>query len=264
MTILLASILATIVGTWERVAASPVSLMDSDPRGFSNHKVYYTPDGKVFILEPDEALSITSVAFRYRFDGKALTLVTPGGEEHTTSAAIKGDIMTVDTEGGGTFTYRRMSGHRPWDRQLEPRSLLILKSNDGQYAPEPRYDTRDYSKQPMAERVRGVWEVVGYSRVEPRELPPYGFPNDKYVFDGRRVSMMPPNVSNVDPDRSGVYQIRGNAIHVDDERWTLSFNRWGHMVLDQGEFVVTLKLISKKTATIPIIPVRIALLATSQ
>ena len=259
--ILLAAVLAAsaIVGTWERVAASPVSLMNSDPHGWSNHKIYYAPDGKVFLLEPEEKLALTTQSFRYRYDGKVRTLIAPDGQEHSNPVAIKGDVMTVTTDEGGTFTYRRMSGPRPWDRELEPRSVLVLASDAAQVR-EPAYDRNDYAKQPLEERVRGVWEVVRYSRVDHHDLPPYGFPNDKYIFDGKRVSMVAPNVTTIDPERSGSYRVVGNVMHVDDERWDVSFNKWGHLVLDQKEFVVTLKLIRKNTGTIPLLPVRIVLL----
>lgn len=247
-----------IVGTWELVDATPVSYNSSDPHGIANHKLYFTADGRMFIIAPDDKLGDASVPVPYTFDGNVRTLTLPGGEVHQSRVALDGDRMLVKTEDGVTFTYHRMKGDRPFDRELEPRSVEILSVPEGE-TPQPKYDTKDYSKQPLAQRIRGVWEVVQYSGVK-FDPPAEGFPNDKYVITADRVAMISPIATRVEGDSQGKYQLDGNTIVVDDgSRWGVSFNKWNRLVLHRSDAELTLRLISKVTKTIPPLPVRIVL-----
>jgi hypothetical protein len=125
--------------------------------------------------------------------------------------------------------------------------------------PQPKYDSKDYSKQPFAQRIRGVWEVVQYTGVK-FDPPTEGFPNDKYVITADHVAMISPIAVRVEGESQGKYKLEGNTMVVDDgSKWTLSFNKWNRLVLQRDDAQLTLRLISKDTKTIPPLPVRIVL-----
>ncbi len=248
-----------IVGTWELVDATPVPFNSSDPHGIINHKLYFTADGRMFIIAPDEKLAAADAPVTYTFDGSVRTLTLPGGEKHQSQIALDGNTMRVKTEDGVTFTYRKMTGDRPFDRLIEPRSVEVLSVPGEDPTPSPKYDATDYSKQPLARRIRGVWEVVQYSGVK-FQPPQEGFPNDKYIITADQVAMVPPTATQIEGESQGKYRLDGNTIVVDDgSKWRVSFNQWQRMILKREDAELTLRLISKKTDSIPVLPVRIVL-----
>ncbi len=250
----------SIVGTWELIDATPVSLRSSDPHGIANHKLYFTADGRMFIIAPDEKLDPNDTPVSYTFDGTVRTLTLPGGEIHRSAVKLSGNTMHVKTEDGVTFTYRRLTGDRAFDRTIEPRSVELLDKEDHAPQPQqPKYDTADYSKVPLAQRIRGVWEIVGYRNVK-FEPPPYGFPNDKYLITSSEVAMVPPDATKVEGESRGKYHVEGNTMVVDDgSRWSLAFNQWQQLVLTRNDAEITMRLISKDTAKIPPLPIKIVL-----
>ena len=248
-----------LVGTWELIDATPVPFNGSDPHGIVNHKLYFTADGRMFIIAPDEKLEQANQPVQYTFDGSVRTLMLPGGETHHSEIALAGDTMRVKTEDGVTFTYRRLSGDRAFDKQIEPRSVEILSVPGQDQTTAPKYDTTDYSKQPLASRIRGVWEVVQYRGVK-FEPPAEGFPNDKYVITATDVAMIPPTATKVEGESHGKYRLEGNTMVIDDgSRWTVSFNPWQRLVLKREDAELTMRLISKNTSAIPALPIRIVL-----
>ena len=250
-----------LVGTWELIDASPVSFNSSDPRGIINHKLYYTADGKMFIIAPDRKLEESNVPVSYTFDDGVRTLTLPGGEVHESRVAFAGDRMRVRTEDGVMLTYRRMAGDRPYDRAIEPRSLEVLDLGDEQRR-APRYDSTDYSKQPLALRIRGIWEVMKYTKVK-FQPPAEGFPNDKYVITADEVAMISPVATRIEGESRGRYRLEGNTMVVDDgSRWEISFNKWQRLVMKRDDAELTLRLVSKDTKTIPPLPIRIVLYET--
>jgi len=248
-----------IVGTWELVDATPVPYNSSDPHGIVNHKLYFTADGRMFVIAPDEKLDAANNPVKYAFDGSVRTLTLPGGEVHESQVHLDGDTMHVKTEDGVVFTYRRLKGERAFDRQLEPRSVEVLMVADGEPAATPKYDARDYSRQALAQRIRGVWEIVQYRKIK-FDAPSDGFPNDKYIITADQVAMIPPTATRIEGESVGSYRLQGNTIVVDDgSRWTVSFNKWNRLVLARGDAELTMRLVSKDTKTIPALPVRIVL-----
>jgi hypothetical protein len=248
-----------LVGTWELIDATPVSLRSSDPHGIANHKLYFTEDGRMFIIGPDEKLEAQDTPVAYSFDGSVRTLTLPGGEVHHSTVRLTGNTREVKTEEGVTFTYRRLTGDRAFDRAIEPRSVELLDTEDRVQPKPPSYDRADYSKLPLPQRIRGVWEIVRYRNVK-FEAPPYGFPNDKYVITPSEVSMIPPDATKVEGDSRGRYHLDGHTIVVDDgSRWSLAFNQWQQLVLTREDAEITMRLISKDTAKIPALPIKIVL-----
>ena len=248
-----------IVGTWELIDATPVSFNSSDPHGIINHKLYFTADGRMFIIAPDEKLEPANTPVQYTFDGSVRTLTLPGGETHRSEVVLKGNTMLVKTEDGVTFTYRRLTGERAFDQKIEPRSVEMLSVALSAPSATPKYDTADYSKQPLASRIRGVWEIVQYSGVK-FEPPAEGFPNDKYVITADEVSMIPPTATNIGGESHGKYHLDGSTMVIDDgSRWAVSFNPWQRLVLQREDATLTLRLVSKNTNKIPALPIRIVL-----
>ncbi|MGZ7078108.1 MAG: hypothetical protein ACXVJT_01735 [Thermoanaerobaculia bacterium] len=248
-----------LAGAWELIDATPVTLQNSDPHGIVNHKLYFTADGRMFIIAPEEKLDTNDTPVQYVFDGSVRTLTLPGGEVHRSSVKLSGNTMKVTTEDGVTFTYRRLTGDRAYDRTIEPRSVEILETEDHAQSKQPRYDTTDYSKVAMPQRIRGVWEIVRYRNVK-FEAPLYGFPNDKYVITSREVAMVAPSATKVDGDSRGKYHLEGTTMVVDDgSRWGLAFNQWQQLVLTRDDAEITMRLVTKDTRTIPALPVKIVL-----
>jgi len=259
--ILLAADAKSIRGTWELVDASPVTLLDSNSRGLENHKLYYADDGVVWLIGAGGTLKDGSAA-KYTFNGRARTVTLPDGTVSTDPVSISGDTMIVTLISRRRLTYRRLRGANAYDRALAPESREVLARADDKPQVIAAYDDRDYSKQPLAERIRGVWESVHYSHLR-EEPPPYGFPNEKYVITATTVALVAPNETKAKAESTYGCKVRGDRLIILDKEpstWTISFDRWKRLVIDNGEYRVALRLLSKSTERIPEIPVKIALL----
>jgi hypothetical protein len=249
-----------IEGTWELVAMTPVSPSEGDPHGMPNQKMYFDGEGKVYLIAPDAKLAGDTAVARYEFDGKTRKVTLPDGSVRTNPVTIEGDTLRVSLETGETLTYRRLTGERAYDRELAPVSVERIATKDQHDQPEPAYDSADHSKEPVAQRIRGVWEVVRWSHIH-GDMPQYGFPNDKYVITDQQVAQVAPNETKIsDTSHSGKYHVDGNTLVVGDQTWKFTFDRWQRLVLTRDDGELTLRLIQKATATIPAIPVKIALL----
>ena len=258
---LLAADAKSIRGTWELVDASPITLVDSNARGLENHKLYYADDGSVWLIPADGKLKDGSAA-HYTFNGHARTVTLSDGTVSTDPVSIGGDTMIVTLISKRRLTYRRLHGANAYDRALAPESREILARADDKPQVIVTYDDRDYSKQPLPERIQGVWESVSYTKLRD-EPPPYGFPNEKYVITLNSVALVAPNETKTKADSTYGYRLNGSRLLIldkDPSTWTLSFDRWNRLVIDNGEYRVTLRLIQKTTGAIPEIPVKIALL----
>lgn len=252
-----ASAANSIVGTWELISASPVTAADSDPHGTANHKLHFTTDGVMYVVEPSAKLSKSSPSVRYLFDGRKRTVIASDGHRESNPTKIAGDTMTVTTREGGTLVYRRLDA----DRELAPISLEVVAVEGAHKPPVIHYDDRDSSKLPMRDRIRGVWEAVQYADVDAGDVPPFGFPNDKFVITDKTVTIVPPNetaITRAHP--TGNYVFGGDKLIVDkDEVWKISFDRWQRLVIRRADATITMRLITRSTSTIPKLPVKIAL-----
>jgi hypothetical protein len=250
-----------IEGTWELVAMTPVAPADGDPHGMPNQKVYFTGDGKIYLIAPDARLTSETAVAQYEFDGKTRKVTLPDGSVRTNPVTIDGDTMRVSLETGETLTYRRLTGERAYDRELAPISVERIATKDQHYPADPTYDTADYSKQPPAQRIRGIWEVVRWSHTHGGDTPPYGFPNDKYVITDQQIAQIPANETKITlPSQTSKYQVKGDTLVVGDQTWKFSFDRWQRLVITRSDGELTLRLIQKATATIPEVPIKITLL----
>ena len=250
-----------IEGTWELVAISPVSGDESDPHGIKNHKLHYTADGRLHIIDPDAKLTKTTPEARYSFDGRTRTIMLANGSTQQNAVAVNGNTMTIEVEDGGTMTYRRLIGERACDRELAPISVEVIAMKDGRY-PKVTYDERDHSKEPMRDRVRGIWEAIAYGQVPAGDFPPFGFPNDKYVITDKTVAVVPPNATKIDATSmpTGTYTFAGDKLIVDGKDvWKIRFDRWQRLIIQRDDATITLRLITRATSPIPELPVKIAL-----
>jgi len=252
-----------IVGTWELVGVTPRAIEDSDPRGVTNTKWHFTGDGKVFVIAPDQPLSEKADVGRYTYEGAQLTLVSSDGQKRLQMVTMPDANSMV---WNGRTTFRRMNFHDAEKMQLEPKSLQLV--NLGGVASPPAdvsYDGTDYSAVPLQERVKGAWEVLAHHDVPRNALPPYGFFNDLWiigqdslmiVFRGPREERV--TISYLFKDGSIVPEPRdrGPVLKV-------TFNRWGHLVLDSGQGAMVLKLLTKSTKGIPPVPLKIGLVRSS-
>ena len=257
-----------LVGTWELVEVSPVNLQDSIPVGVPNRKEHYAADGKVFVLRPDEKLGSTTPAGTYTFDGTKRRLVTPDGKTVETPVVfLSPDRMKLVHGPSDEWTYSRLTGPAAYDRELEPRSVELVKSDSGTTEPMPAYDTGDYSSLPLEQRLKGVWELASVKDVPRADLPPYGFTNDVWVDTGTRMICVVRPGSSLSVGRCAPAALKDGSLELTGEAphsgtYAVSFDRWQRLVL-KGTGTAgtrTFKLLSRDTSVIPRLPVRIVLL----
>lgn len=260
-----ADLAATLPGsTWQLVKVVPPSLEILVPRGIPAVKEYYAPDGKLYFIGPEDALTPSTQWSGYTLSGDQRTTRIDGRLANTaTLRQPDADTLVVSQGGGDTWIYRRLRGDKPYDTRIEPVSVEYLPGTDTS-KPFP-YDTADYSAQAPAQRVRGVWEAIAHARVPREEAPPYGFLNDLWVFGPERfhvISRVPGE--EVESTRLP-YQVAGDAITYrglrgEPRRMAFRFNDWGHLVLERDGHRIVLKLVQKDTAApAPRPPLRVTL-----
>ncbi|MCU1347642.1 MAG: hypothetical protein JWO56_672 [Acidobacteria bacterium] len=247
-----------IEGVWQLVAASPVAPDDIDPHGMLNQKLYLTADGKIYLMRPEETFSAGIPSAHYEYDGTTRKVTMPDGSVRSDPAQIAGDTMKVTMRDGQVLTYRRVAGEHALERSLAPISVEVVSGNASPLPPEPKYDDADHSKQPFAERIRGVWEVVRYAKLK-GDLPATGFANDKYVIDGKQIAVLPPDAKTI--AAALPYRVSGEQLLVGTQEpaiWTVAFNEWHQLVLTRDDAEISLRLVQKATNAIPVIPTRVA------
>jgi len=254
-----------LVGTWELIEASPVSLMDSLPGGVANRKEYYAPDGKLYFLRPDEKLGSNPPVATYSFDGTRRRIVAPDGKVAETPVVfLPGDRMKLVHRPSDEWTYARLTGPAAYDLELEPRSVERLATNSGDVVPLPAYDTRDYSSLPPADRIRGVWELAAVKGVPGRDIPPYGFTNDVWVMTAGRLCVVRPSTTLAD-GVCALAMLSDGSLHVagpveHSGTYAVAFDRWQRLVLSGPSGTRSFKLLGRDTSAVPLLPVRIVLL----
>ncbi len=269
-----------IEGTWELIDVSPVDAMDSPPNGLCSSKDYYSPDGKLYIIEATEKLQEDTPNISYSFSDGKRTITIPDGRKITTPVKfVSNNLMVLTFSKNNIWTYRKIEGEKAYDKPVEPRSLLVLRvappikqmSNQ-----DVTYDTNDYSKLELKDRIIGVWEAISYKDVAPQNAPPYGFPNEKFILtpDGK-FYMASPEEQSLKDQTPEQYSVKDKSVVVGIPKGKhiaptpppggkieqmVSFNQWGHMVWKSSDAEISLKLITRDYKNIPILPYKIALL----
>lgn len=255
---------APLVGTWELVQVAPQAIQNTVPNGVTNVKMHFTADGKLYTLRPEAVTLAGAAALDYSFDGR--TLVVSGKEMRQRRLAVTfpdPETMVFTQANEAQRTFKRLPS---FDQKREPRSLQTLL-HEGDSGAAPAYDSHDYSRLPLAERVLGVWEVQRFEKVPRDQAPPYGFLNDLWVIDRTQVTVTrrhPPATEAV-PYSLAKGRLASSAISLGAPvgsriEWTPSFNEWGHLVLDSWACRVTLKLVSKDPKASAAIPFKVVLL----
>jgi hypothetical protein len=244
-----------IEGMWQLVAATPVAPSAVDPHGMLNQKLFFSNDGKIYLLRPDEKLTADIPSAAYTFDGKTRKVTLPDGRVRTDPAQVTGNSLSVTMPDGQQLMYRRVTGDHPDERRFAPLSVETV--SEPKPPAEPKYDETDTSKQPLPDRIRGVWEVVRYTKLS-GDVPEHGFPNEKYIIDGKQLAVVPPHATTITAPKVP-YQLSSDSLLMGDDTWTISFNEWQQLVLTRNDAEVTLRLLQKSTTPIPAIPTRVAL-----
>lgn len=256
----------TIIGNWELRQVAPQAVENTVPRGVTNTKLSFTPEGKLYSLLPDETSMQKASSMDYSFDGKQLKVNDANAAPHAMQVAFPDDqTMFVTQKYEGRRVFKRIP---VFTSKLEPRSLQVVVTKNGSGAEAP-YDTRDYSQLPLKDRVKGSWEVAAYENVPTRQMPPFGFFNDVWTIDGSTVTIASRMLETVD----GVpFSIEGGRMHSSaialggpagsKIAWKVSFDEWGRLVLDSDYCRVVLKLMSKDKIDPSQVPVKVVLLKT--
>lgn len=263
------------VGTWELIDITSVNVADSSPRGQPAIKHYYSVDGKMYGLAANEKLNQKTDSAPYTFSNGVRTLTKPSGEILQT----KIDFPATNTmryffdEGNEIWTFRKMLQDKAYNAEIEPRSVEVLRTIDKSKqltCLDVKYDTNDYSKLTLKKRSIGVWEVIAYKNFPTSEMPPYGFPNEKYVFTENGKFFKIEAFETEIPTEQSPYEVKGNTIIVrlKNEKGEESkqifekvkFDQWGRMVLPYKDIEIVLKLLQRDTTKIPVLPGKICLL----
>lgn len=257
----------SVVGTWELVYVAPTDVELTEPRGITNTKMYFTADGKVTGIKPDERITEKTQFGNYKFDGKRVTLTREGSQPYAVGVSFPdSETMLFSPPHASQRKFKRIAGP---NIELEPKSLQLVKVSSGAFpAGETAYDTGDYSKLPLEQRIRGVWEIISYRKVPRNQAPPYGFFNDLWVIKDNSILITRRNAKG--PNELP-YSLVTNNIMLSASvlggptetrlEWKASFDKWGHLILDRQNAQIVFKLISKDTAKTADVPIKIVLLS---
>lgn len=254
-----------ITGIWELVYVAPTNMEETEPRGISNIRLFFTPDGELYSIFPDQTFSDSIPSVKYEFNGNTLSVLPGGGDSVILNVTFRdSSTMVFNPEIAARRIFKRIYDPDNLNKTIELKSLQLV--NTGEMLTDTgglKYDDSDYSSMPLKERIIGVWETIEYTDVPNGEMPPYGFPNDIWIIKIKELI----NIHRASKDTSIVkYQLTDSSeiiLNADDQNvamWKVYFNQWGHLVFDGGNGAMLLKLVSRDTENIPNIPLKIVLL----
>lgn len=251
----------SIIGTWELVYIAPLDMMDTEPRGITNLKLFFREDGKLFTMLPDQPFSDDLSYEEYKLSKDSLSIINQDEAQNVFIFFPSSDTLTVYDEYGGTRSFKRINGDNAEYNILEPKSIQLVNTGDSKVK-ETTYDTMDYSSLPIRQRLAGVWEAVAFENVPRQEMPPYGFFNDIWKIFDSTITM----TSRADEqDVTVKYFIADSSITLLAEDgssilWNFSFNQWGNLVVGDRNGLVRLKLVTKDIHSNIKIPLKVVLL----
>lgn len=257
----------SVIGTWELVYVAPTDAELTEPRGITNTKMHFTADGKVTGVKPEGSITEKTQFGNYKFDGKRVTLLREGSQPYAVGVSFPdAETMLFSPPRASQRKFKRIAGP---DVELEPKSLQLVKVPSGTSpSGEVAYDTGDYSKLPLEQRIRGVWEIISYRKVPRNQAPPYGFFNDLWVIkdNSMLITRRNPKSTNEVPYSfvTGNIMLSASILGGPTEtrlEWKASFNKWGHLILDRQNVQIVLKLVSKDIAKPVDVPIKIVLLS---
>ena len=226
-----------LLGSWRLVAAIPGNLQDSSPNGVRNLRIRFGTDGKAVLVDPTETLSTSTTKNDYSFEQNTLTLQAGEGRElHGAVEKLPGDGLSITfLESGMTWSLRRISDGAIETQKLPPESVQYIPPTTLAQVEAFTYDEKDYyNTLPPAQRILGQWDVVEISGYSAGDFPPYGAPNEVWVFDGKTLTRH--DRHHPDEPVSSEYHVtldgnllgKGGAV-------PFSFDEWGRLVVGEPD-----------------------------
>ncbi|MGH8446985.1 MAG: hypothetical protein ACREVL_17075, partial [Solimonas sp.] len=205
-----------VVGTWQLVEVVVPSLQDSNPRGIPAVKEMYTADGRLYFIGPTDRLDEKTASADYRIDGATRTVWFGSGPRMAATLSFPDDnTLLVTQSGGDQWRYQRMTDADAANRRIEPQSVEIVKLDPPVAIPPVQYDNSDTTAQPLAQRLQGTWEVIEHRDVRRDDAPSYGFFNDIWTIDGKRIATLLRSAPNGTPPALMPYQLFEGRLVVD-------------------------------------------------
>jgi hypothetical protein len=257
-----------LLGAWELIAVTPVSLQDSMPRGIPNRTEIYTADGRMCVVGPEESKIADEECVKYSEVAGERRLTLADGEALKTLFSLEGsDRLLLHHSSEEVWTYRRLAWSGGALEPREPTSVEFLRQgSSGETTSAASGGVAPSDSGPRSFPL-GLWEVNGYRNVPARELPPYGFLNEKYWIEAGRFCVLRPweaapraeACSAAEVSRevvAGLDPTRGEVV-----RWRVTSNRWGHLVLSGPVGEMSLRPIVGSLEKMPVLQPKIVLLS---
>jgi len=257
-----------IEGCWELIDITALNIMNTPPQGISSRKDYYSEDGMLYVIAPENKIDDASITSKYEFDGENRKVVTKSGSEVFTKSTIKDDTLILHFSETEKWTYRYLGGELSCNKPIEPKSVLVVATNnpnDQKTNLDINYDESDYSNLGIRERISGIWEVNEHFEFSPRNAPPYGFSNKLYVFKNDKFYILSAGETSIDGKKAMEYSLKDNKMLLGENsnkavELDIKFNKWGHIILSKSGRGFVLKLLTKDVNRIPLIPTKIVVL----
>ncbi len=252
-------------GCWKLIDITALNLSDTPPSGISSRKDFYSEDGKMYILYPNEKLTESVKGYNFSFDNAERTILKDDGSKIITPVTFDGNKnFTLHFTKAEKWSYTKMGDRRSCNKAIEPLSVSVVAMKDSakqQSNLDIKYSQKDYSKLPLKKRIIGVWEVNDHFGVARYEAPPYGYSNELYILTENKLYVLSPGQTSLEEGKSVSYKLKQNKLIFGKDKnvkkMKISFNRWEHLVLSVEGKGISLKLITKDITKIPLIPTKI-------
>jgi len=256
----------SVLGSWELVYIAPTYMEDTDPRGITNIRLHFTSSGKLFNIWPDEILSDNTESVKFNFEQNILKILPGNNEPYLINVTFQDSgTMVFESESSSKRIFKRLDEPDAVNKIIEPKSLQLVRTEEltDEKVDKILYDDNDYSSNKLNERIIGIWEVIEYKGVPNGEMPPYGFLNDIWTIKNNELSIFQ-RVNRETADMKYVLTVSGEILITAPDgsalAWKCTFNKWGQLLLDSGDGIVILKLVTKDINDNKSIPLKVVLL----
>ena len=250
-----------LLGSWRLVAAIPGSMEDS-PNGVRNLRIRFGTDGKAVLVDPTETLASSTTRNKYSVEGNTLTLQV--GDDKELHGAIEklpgGEGFSITyLESGMTWSLRKIPDSAIETQTLAPESVQYIPPATLATVEAYKYDDGDDSALPVPQRLVGQWEVVEISGYGGGDFPPYGAPNEVWVFDGAQLTRH----DNYHPDKpqASAYHVAGGLLVGEGGSIPFRFDEWQRLVIGEkdSEYTVLKRINRNPKGQVSMPPLRIIL-----
>ena len=174
-------------------------------------------------------------------------------ELHGAVEATKDAATITFLETGMSWTLARIDDKAIETQTLAPESVEYLPPTKPADVLAFAYDSSDDSKLPLAQRLIGQWDSVEISGYGAGDFPPYGAPNETWVFDGKQLTRY--DRHHPDEPSSSEYHVADGALLGKGGAVPFSFDKWGRLVVGEPDGMRTvLKRINRDGTGKPKIP----------